>query len=158
MIRPAARVAFVLAVLPLLMPAGCSRAPSQAETATNAQMVPDIPLPAGAVIDSERSLILSDRDRWTGRVVLRVPASAADTVGFFQAQMPGAGWQPVMSVTSEVSVLTYLRGERAATLQVEPRTMGGALATLTVAPRQGEATIGLGTPPRATPTGRGERR
>ena len=111
-------------------------------------------------MDNERSLILSDRDRWTGRVVMTLGNSANEVTAFYQAQMPNFGWQPMMSVTAETSVLTYLRGDRAATVQVERRTVYGTMISVTVAPRQADntgAASGGGydsaPAPRAAPSG-----
>ena len=130
-----------------LMLAACSRgtvlpanSSGSADQPANFQLVTDIPIPAGATMDNERSLILSDRDRWTGRVVMTLGNSANEVTAFYQAQMPNFGWQPMMSVTAETSVLTYLRGDRAATVQVERRTVYGTMVSVTVAPRQGDGT------------------
>ncbi len=114
-------------------------APASSDQPANFQLVTDIPVPAGASMDNDRSLILSDRDRWIGRVVLTVGNSANETTAFYQAQMPNFGWQPLMSVTSEISVMTYLRGDRVATVQIERRTVYGAVVSVTVGPRQSES-------------------
>jgi hypothetical protein len=156
---------FLAAALAL---AGCSRgtmlpanSSGSADQPANFQLVTDIPIPAGATMDNDRSLILSDRDRWTGRVVMTLGNSANEVTAFYQAQMPNFGWQPMMSVTSETSVLTYLRGDRAATVQVERRTVYGTMVSVTVAPRQADTggTTGSGggsdlsPAPRAAPNG-----
>ena len=139
----------VLPVTAALVLAACSRGtqlpPASAASASgdqpaNFQLVTDIPIPTGATMDTDRSLILSDRDRWTGRVVMTLSNSAAEVTAFYQQQMPNFGWQPMMSVTAETSVLTYLRGDRAATVQVERRTVYGSVVSVTVAPKQSDAT------------------
>ncbi|KIL98014.1 hypothetical protein CCC_01075 [Paramagnetospirillum magnetotacticum MS-1] len=139
------RIALCLAVA--LGAAACTRGtqlpPSSAANANgeqpaNFQLVTDIPIPSGATMDNERSLILSDRDRWTGRVVMTLYNSANEVTAFYQQQMPNFGWQPMMSVTAETSVLTYVRGDRAATVQVERRTVYGSLVSVTVAPKQSD--------------------
>lgn len=99
-------------------------------------LVTDIPIPTGATLDNERSLILSDRDRWTGRVVLKLWKQPAESTAFYQSQMPVFGWEPVMSVTSTISVLSYTRGDRAATVQIEKSNLWGTTVLVTVAPRQ----------------------
>ncbi|BAE53134.1 hypothetical protein amb4330 [Paramagnetospirillum magneticum AMB-1] len=107
-------------------------------------------------MDNDRSLILSDRDRWTGRVVLTLYNSANEVTAFYQQQMPNFGWQPMMSVTAETSVLTYVRGDRAATVQVERRTVYGSLVSVTVAPKQSDSSGGgydSAPAPRAAPSG-----
>ncbi|TAN71483.1 MAG: hypothetical protein EPN20_04620 [Magnetospirillum sp.] len=141
----------LLSLAAALMLAACSRgtvlpanSSGSAEQPANFQLVTDIPIPAGATMDNDRSLILSDRDRWTGRVVMTLGNSANEVTAFYQAQMPNFGWQPMMSVTSETSVLTYLRGDRAATVQVERRTVYGTMVSVTVAPRQADPGVGAG--------------
>ena len=158
---------FLLFLAAALALAACSRgtmlpanSSATSDQPVNFQLVTDIPFPTGATMDNDRSLILSDRDRWTGRVVMTLNNSANEVTAFFQAQMPNFGWQPMMSVTAETSVLTYLRGDRAATVQIERRTVYGTTVSVTVAPRQadaGGANTGGGydaaPAPRAAPAG-----
>jgi hypothetical protein len=103
--------------------------------------VTDIPIPEGATMDTERSLILSSRDRWTGRVVMKVGLSVAKAFAFYQQKMPGFRWAPVMSVQSDISVLAFTREDRAATVQIQPRTLSGSLVTVTIAPRQADQPV-----------------
>ncbi len=107
-------------------------------------LVTDIPVPTGASMDNDRSLVLSDRDRWTGRVVIKTGKPASESTAFYQQQMPAFGWEAVMSVTSDVSVLAYIRGDRAATVQIERSNAWGSTVLVTVGPRQsyGTATSG----------------
>jgi len=150
MIRPVARVFVAALLLPLV--AGCGshtnlpQAQSGDAQATSVQMVTDIPIPPSASMDNDHSLILSDRDHWTGRVVMRFSQQTTELVAFYQAQMPAFGWEPVMSVTSETSVLSYVRGDRAATVQIEKSMLGlNTMVSVTVAPRQS----GASAPPAA---------
>ena len=48
---------------------------------------------------------------------------------------PKFGWQEITTVRSEVSVLTYSRNSRVATIQIRNRTLGGAVVDITVSPR-----------------------
>ena len=99
-------------------------------------LLTDFVIPPNASLDVERSLILGDLDRWTGRIILNVGQPAARTFALYQTQMPNFGWEPVMSVQAEVSVLSFTRGERAATIQIEDRMLRGSKVAVTVAPRQ----------------------
>lgn len=142
--RSALRLVLCLSVA--LGAAACSRgtqlppasASGSSDQPVNFQLVTDIPIPSGATMDNDRSLILSDRDRWTGRVVMTLSNSANEVTSFYQQQMPNFGWQPMMSVTAETSVLTYVRGDRAATVQIERRTVYGSTVSVTVAPKQSD--------------------
>ena len=121
--------------------AGCGNrtnlAPVQSEQPlANTQLLTDIPIPNSATMDNERSIVLADRDHWVGRVVMRFWQSTSELTGFYQAQMPSFGWEPVMAVTSATSILTYTHGDHAATVQIEESTMGlKTQVSITVAPR-----------------------
>jgi len=152
MIRPLARP---LVLVLVLLAAGCggrTNLPQQQsdQQVANIQLVTDIPIPPNATMDNERSLILSDRDHWTGRVVMRFWQSTGELAAFYQAQMPAFGWEPVMAVTSETSVLSYIRSDRAATVQIEKSMLGlNSVVSVVVAPRQsgGAASSGGGYQP-----------
>lgn len=98
-------------------------------------LLTDIPIPPNSTLDVERSLILGELDRWTGRIILNLGESATRAFQIYQSEMPNFGWEPIMSVQAETSVLSFTRGERAATVQIEGRTLGGAAVSITVAPR-----------------------
>jgi len=98
--------------------------------------VSDVPIPKDAALDAERSLILSGQDEWTGRLVMVTSVSATEAYAFYKSQMPLFDWTPIMSVQSGISVLTFSRRERAATVQIERRALGGTVITVTVARAQ----------------------
>ncbi len=100
------------------------------------QLLTDIPIPSGATMDNDRSLILGDRDRWTGRVVMKLGKSGSEITAFYQQQMPLFGWEPIMAATSGVSVMSYTRGDRAATVQVERGPVWGSTVSVIVGQRQ----------------------
>ncbi|MBC7905322.1 MAG: hypothetical protein H7Y60_01070 [Rhodospirillaceae bacterium] len=136
--------------LSALLLAGCGSSTSLPHTQAgdpkqplDFQLLTDVPIPSGATMDNERSLILGDRDRWTGRVVMRLWKSAPDATNFYQQQMPSFGWEPIMAATSGISVMSYVRGERAATVQVES-TMLGSVVSVTVGPRVSGVAVGAG--------------
>lgn len=111
--------------------------------AADFQPVTDIPIPEDATMDTERSLILSNQDHWTGRIVMKVGLSAPEAFAFYQQQMPNFRWAPVMSVQSDISVLAFTHNDRAATVQVQSRTISGSLVTVTIAPRQTNRPAGV---------------
>ena len=140
--------AYCMAALMLVALTGCGSrtnlAPVRNEQAVgNSQLLTDIPIPNNSTMDNERSIILADRDHWVGRVVLRSWQNVGELTAFYQSQMPSFGWEPVMSVQSAVSVLTYIHGDHAATIQIEDSTMGlKSQVSVTVAPRPGAASGG----------------
>jgi hypothetical protein len=49
--------------------------------------------------------------------------------------MPTHGWISITAVQSETSVLTYEKGSRVATIQIERGTLRGSQISVTVSPR-----------------------
>ncbi len=94
----------------------------------------DIPVPAGAKMDLERSLVLGDAEAWIGRLAMTTSDAAGALYDFYFREMPRFNWTPVTSVRAETSVLTYTRAARVATIQITGRTMGGAKVSVTVSP------------------------
>ena len=102
----------------------------------NALQVSDIPLPAGAKLDTESSLIIGANDRWLGRLVIKTDLSSVQAFNHFYNGMGGFGWGLITVVQAKVSNLTYARGERVAAIQIEPAALGGTTVSVTVSTRQ----------------------
>lgn len=121
-------------------------------TAVGFSQFSDIAVPAGARMDVERSLILGARDSWIGRLAMSATGNTTATYDFFLTEMPKFGWQEITTVRSEVSVLTYTRGERVATVQILARTLGGSQIDITVSPRGRPAPVSEAGPTGAVTT------
>src|SRR3546814_11342518 len=106
------RLAFVLMAIPLAALGGCvgstalpgdPKEPGVSSGSTDFQPVTDIPIPSGATLDNEKSLILSGFDRWTGRLVMRVGLSPGNDFAYYQNQMPPFEWEPMTSIRDRKS-------------------------------------------------------
>ena len=137
-VRPlrAAAIACLAATLGACAATGSKQADTKPAAATAYQPVSDVPIPGGTSIKPERSLILGSGDAWLGRMSLEVKLNSTQAFAFFQEQMPAYGWQEVTAVQGKSGILTYIRGERAATVEVEPGTLGGSTVFVTVSPRK----------------------
>lgn len=131
-----------LAVTVLLLTGGCAnqsliQGPKGVSNAESAKFEPihDIPIPAGATLDNDRSLILSNEKEWTGRVVLKADPSMPKLFAYYEKQMRNLGWHPVASIMGDTGVLTFVQGARAATVQIKPAMFSGSIVTVTMAPR-----------------------
>ena len=131
----------IVAVTSIL--AGCSSNPTLTTTATAETLEPgkfqpltDIPIPSGAKLDTEPSLILGPPDHWLGRAVLKVSLSANDTTVFYQNQMPSFGWELITVVQGKVNNLTFSRADRIASIQIEGARLSGSTVTIIMSPRQ----------------------
>ena len=98
------------------------------------QLFTDIPIPAGTNFDVENSLILGSGEGWTGRLMVTLSKNPADAFAIYTVEMPEFGWKPIASVQSETSVLTFTRGDRAATIEIEARAITGSLVRITMTP------------------------
>lgn len=103
---------------------------------SNALPVTDVPVPAGAKLDAEQSLIMGAQDKWLGRLVIRVDMLPTEAYNHFSKGMAGFGWNVITAVQARISSLTFQRAERVATVQIEPSSLTGVLVSITVSPRQ----------------------
>jgi hypothetical protein len=108
---------------------------SETRAAPGFAQFPDIAVPAGATMDVDRSLVLGARENWIGRLSMNVSGDPSETYDFFLREMPKFKWQEITTVRSEVSVLTYSRDNRVATIQISKRTLRGSAVDITVSPR-----------------------
>lgn len=132
---------FLFGVAALLV-AACSnqsliQGPKGSGGADTARFEPirDIPIPTGSTLDNDRSLILSNEKEWTGRLVMKADPPMPQLFAYYAKQMRTFGWEPVASIMGDTSVLTYVQGQRAATVQIKPATLQGSIVTVTMAPR-----------------------
>ena len=95
----------------------------------------DIPIPKQAKMNMERTLILGSQDAWTGRVYIEVlQQSAAALYEFYKSEMPNFDWAEVTTVRAEISVLTYQREDRVATIQISSSKLQGTDVSITMSP------------------------
>lgn len=134
---------FALLCAAVLGLAGCSQgvtvSPAPGASASGEPTVgfttfPDMPLPAKAEIDVNDTLIFGTGDGWFGRLVLTTSHSAGDVFNFYKESLPEFGWNEITSIRAAVSVLTYARDQRVATIQIQGRTMRGSGVSITVSP------------------------
>lgn len=96
----------------------------------------DIPIAHEDVLVVSDSLLLNTGEQWTGRAVFRSKLATTEAFKYFHQHMPTYGWIGITSVQSEVSVLTFEKGSRVATVQITKRAVSGSEVKVTVAPRE----------------------
>jgi hypothetical protein len=100
------------------------------------KLLGEMPIPGGARINNENSLILGSGDGWAGRVAITSAQNANETFTFFRDQFQKAGWTLVSSTKSKNSILVFVKKDRTATIEIDEGGFGGkANVMLTVAPR-----------------------
>ena len=98
------------------------------------QLAGDVPLPQGAVIRQQDTLVMGAGASWTGRLSLTTGGEPQSVYAYFRDSMPGAGWTLTSSSFSRFSLLTFTKAERMATVQMQASNFGGNEVLITVAP------------------------
>lgn len=101
----------------------------------------DIPIPAKASMDVDQSLLLGRSEDWVGRLVYTTGGNAGAVYDLYKSDMPGFGWQEITSVRASISVQTWQRADRVATVQIRETTFG-VETIVTVAPAVGAGSSG----------------
>ncbi len=96
----------------------------------------DVPIPTDSEMDLERTFILGKQENWIGRLVISSGHSAMEIFDFFRNEMPKFDWKEIAVVRSEVSILTYSRGDRIASLQIQSNTLIGSMVNMVVTPKE----------------------
>jgi hypothetical protein len=99
---------------------------------------PDLPMPVKAELNMTGTLVFGTNDSWIGRLVISASHSSYDMFDFYKQEMAGFEWQEIASVRSDTSVMTYIRDERVATIQISNATLSGAMVIVTVSPKGAE--------------------
>jgi hypothetical protein len=135
--------------------AACSSTPlTTAEVAgdkplAQARTVDNTPLPPGAVLRTEESLILGAGEQWVGRMVLDVGRDADIAYKFFYETYPNRGWNLITAVRGEVSLLVFTQGDRSLSIDIrQGQFWGGGRAIITASPNRsaGSNAPAMGTP------------
>ena len=110
--------------------AGNSAKGSQA----NASIFPDIPIPEGANMIVDKTLVVGT-DNWYGQLALTASQGPVAMFDFYRNRLPQFGWNEITSVRAPTSVLTYDREDRIMQMQITSTTLRGSEILITVSPR-----------------------
>jgi hypothetical protein len=103
-------------------------------TAPQPSIFPDLPIPQGAKMNLDRTLVVGTED-WFGQLVLEASGNAFQMFDFYRNGLPKFGWSEITSVRAPVSVLTYEREQRVLQMQIKGGSLSGSMITITVSPR-----------------------
>jgi hypothetical protein len=115
-------------------------APTQPTPVIAFTRFPDLPIPPGGEIDLEKTFVFGSNESWFGRLTVDSTLDPNELFNFFKQEVPGFGWQEFTSIRSALSVLTYTRNRRVATIQITGRLLSGASASITVSPQESKGT------------------
>jgi hypothetical protein len=115
--------------------------------ATAKQLAGDVPLPAGSVIKQQDSLVMGSGNTWMGRLNVTVSGEPQTVFAWFRDSLPGAGWTLTSSSFSKLSLLTFTKAERMATVQMQAGSFGANEVLITVTPAVRPAAAGTASRP-----------
>jgi len=95
----------------------------------------DIPIPDGATMNMDRTLILGEKESWIGRLVINSQAQQSNLFDFFKYRTSQFGWQEITSVRSTTSVLSYSKANRIMTIQIQSQAIIGTQVDITMSPK-----------------------
>ncbi len=95
----------------------------------------DIPIPEGAKMNMDRSLILGEDNAWIGRLVIESTSSKAELFDFFKERTRQLGWREITSVRASISVLSYSKGNRIMTITFQSGAVVGTVVSVTMSPK-----------------------
>lgn len=122
-------------------------ADSTVTEATAKQLAGDVPLPAGSVIKQQDSLVMGSGNTWMGRLNVTVSGEPQTVFAWFRDSLPGAGWTLTSSSFSKLSLLTFTKAERMATVQMQAGSFGANEVLITVTPAVRPAAAGTASRP-----------
>jgi hypothetical protein len=102
------------------------------------QLVGDMPLPRGARMVADQSLVLGAGNNWAGRLVLTITQGTNEVFAYFRQQYPTAGWVLLSSARAKNSILVFSKQDRTATIEITESSglmVAKSQITITISPR-----------------------
>ena len=94
----------------------------------------DIPIPEQSEMNMTQTAIYGRGTEWLGRLVFSTPYSVGGVYDFYVEEMIKFAWTEITSVRGVNSVLTFMRDNRVALIQLQPSTFRGTDVLFTVSP------------------------
>ena len=73
----------------------------------------------------QKSLVFGSESDWFGRLNLIVSMSGAEVFDFYRFEMPNFGWKEITSIRSDISLITYERAGRIASIDTPAASSSG---------------------------------
>jgi hypothetical protein len=98
----------------------------------------DVLLPGELKMDKKESFIMNSGGMTSGVMVLKGGLDTTSIAGFFESKMPVDGWRKIGRMTSERSLLVFMKTTRWCVIGI-PEGQFGTRVEIWVAPIEGEA-------------------
>lgn len=126
-----------------VMPSASGTSADGAQPTPTAAQFSDVFIPPGAKLYVERTLVFG-QNPWYGQVALGTSGDPNVAFEQYRRDMPGFGWQEITSIRAPTSILTYVREDRVATVQITGGRLSGADVLIVVSPKGGTTSVGGG--------------
>ena len=105
-----------------------------------ADLLGDMPIPNGARINNENTMIIGKGAGWVGRVYLSGLQSPNEIYAFFLTDFPKAGWAIVSATKAKTSIVVFIKDDRTCTIEVSEGSFTGpkTLIAITSSPKNSE--------------------
>lgn len=102
-----------------------------------AELLGDMPIPNGARINNENTMIIGKGAGWVGRVYLAGLQSPNEIYAFFLTDFPKAGWTIVSATKAKTSIVVFIKDDRTCTIEVSEGSFTGpkTLIAITSSPK-----------------------
>jgi hypothetical protein len=97
-----------------------------------AELLGDMPIPNGAQIQNENTLIIGKGVGWVGRVNLSAMQSSNEVYSFFLADFPKAGWSVISATKSKTSIMVATKDDRTCTVEVSDGPFAGPKTVISI--------------------------
>ena len=138
------KVKNIVSVIAMLVVTGCAENhsinPNTSQTPTGDSLpysfsnFSDIPIPEQSEMNMNQTAIYGRGNEWLGRLIFVTPYSVGGVYDFYIEEMKKFGWTEITSVRGVNSVLTFMRDNRVALIQLQPSTFRGTDVLFTVSP------------------------
>ena len=129
---------------------GCSGLTSQFPGATQdysqsnqslADLLGDMPIPNGATILNDSSMMIGKGSGWIGRVYLGGLQTSNETYSFYLTEFPKAGWATISATKAKTSVLVFSKDQRTCTIELSDGSDFGSKTNISItsAPKNSSA-------------------
>ena len=107
--------------------------PSKKTKTPSYRQFSDIPFPAGASINADKTTVVGSTP-WYGQLVLESAARPDLLFDFYDTKVESYRWQKIASVRSETSILTFLKNNRVLSISIKEKHLRGSNVLITASP------------------------
>ncbi len=113
--------------------------------------VPDIPIPPGASVLKEDTVIVGADEDWTGQVVLHAPYRVAQMTEFYRKEMPRFAWSETSIVRARRTAISFNKDLRVVIVRISARSETESEIDIVVSPNFAGTPTRTPRPPSGVP-------